>query len=355
MSKKVLAAEYKSIVDKFPRHIPFPIIHRPYRSGVPTLAAVKAVEDLPSRLVFGDLLADSFKPESNGWSVEYRDGFGNGLYLSVEGDTFGAISRFLGKESYSSGAATNEQAFQQLMSLSSEGWDRVLQTNLQERFQIRVSEPDRNRPSTMFIPDGWLKTIFVPVHPRDLERLLEWHMSLANDLRLGASIMGEVSFQNNAVNYVVGRCPIEYEDATEIFIRSIETCGTPVLSEAEREVASSGAAAWTIRRSAYLYRCNVFLRDVPYVVESLSLVGLLPTQPDLCAAIAPAELIMVAKEMSWFSPKEECRITWVASPQDPDQISADAETSFTASQDLVREALLASEKYEALFHQVEIN
>jgi len=340
---------YEQICERFPKRIPFPIIQKPYRSGAVTLADVQSAEDLPSRLIFGDLLSDSFKGRLGAWSVEYRDGFGNGIKLSVEEERFVAKLKFLGSESTSVGPAKNEQAFLQLINLASDVWDGALQSYLQTRFPIRVANPDRERFSAVYRPDGWMKTILVPIHPDKLERLLELHASLSKDLRIGANLSGDVSLQFNAVNYIEGRCPDALADKTELCVRTILQCGTPILSEPVREQANDGTAAWTIRRSAYLYRCNAFLRDVPYLVERLSQVGLLSEEPDMCAFIAPTELLIQSKEYRWFSLGNECRIVWVRETQDPHELLIESGVEMDESLALVSEAISASHELDRIF------
>lgn len=345
-----MSEAYKQICELFPTRIPFPTILKPHRSGTAILADVKSAEDLPSRLIFGDLLSDSFKGRLGAWSVEYRDGFGNGIELSVGEERFKAKLKFLGSESISVGPAKNEQAFLQLIDLASDAWDGVLQTYLQTRFNIRVADPDRERFSAVYRPDGWMKTILVPIHPDKLERLLELHASLSKDLRIGANLSGCVSLQFNAVNYIEGLCPDALADKTELCLRTILHCGTPILSEPAREVAKDGSAAWTVRRSAYLFRCNAFLRDVPYLVERLSLAGLLSDEPDMCAFIAPTELVIQSKEYRWFSLGNECRIVWVGETQDPHELLIESGVDMDESLALVSEAVTAShELVKSLF------
>src|SRR5262245_7096582 len=51
---------YPAIAAAYPRHIAFPHISRPHRSGKSNLTEVGTLEDLPSRLLFGDIVPESF-------------------------------------------------------------------------------------------------------------------------------------------------------------------------------------------------------------------------------------------------------------------------------------------------------
>lgn len=337
-----MSHDYAFIAAQFPRYIPFPMIERLYRSGKMVLADVRTVDDLPSRLIFGDLVQESFMSLPDGWSAQFRDAKNNGLDISVEAGRFTAKPRFLGSEGLSVGPAAHKQAFGELMNLAAGQWDGALKRYLEDRYSIRVADPDPYQPHFLHLPDGWLKSILVPVAPEQLPALLAWHMSLADDTELGASQTGAVSFAFNAINYVEGRCANGLDDAASLMLRSLLTSNTPLKAEVIRECANDGTAAWTVRRDAYLYRCTAFLHDVPRVVELLSQSGLLSDDPDLCASVTPAELMFVSKEARWWSSQNECRITWAFEDNQPEQIIRDVRTTLADSQTLIGQALKAA-------------
>ena len=155
--------DYAQLVNQYPACISLPRIDRPHRSLCGTLADVKEKRDLPSRLLFGDLVDDSFHKDASGWSVDFRDGFGNGVTLKVSDGRFESRSSFLGTESYSVGPAGNKQAFIQLIGLASDQWARTLKLYLEARYPVNVAEATEGLPTAVYLPDGWLRTLLIPV------------------------------------------------------------------------------------------------------------------------------------------------------------------------------------------------
>lgn len=339
------------ILDRFPKLIPFPIIERRHRASQAGFAHVSSVEQLPGRLIFGDLIDNSFQSVDGGWQVRYRDAFDNGLDLSVKQGRFNATLRFLEKESISVGPLVPERAFPELLNLAAEQWNRVLKERLESLYPVTVSEPDPGRPHCMYIPDGWMKTILVPVAPQHLPELLRWHLALAEDPQLGASQTGSVTLAFNAVNYVEGRIPAELADPDRLAVESLLSTQTPLTCAVVRETGKDGSAAWTVRRLAYLYRLSAFLRDVPHLVDRLHQDGWLCGEPDQRAAIAPAELVLAASEMAWWSGRRECRITWAWQENTPQDVLKEGSAYWQQSlrqAEQAKEAACAFQKYLGL-------
>jgi len=147
---------------RYPQSIPFPRIERPHRPGCGGLAGVRRASDLPSRLIFGDLDESSFQVSAEGWQVAYRDGSGNGLELSATDHQFSAKPTFLGASGLSCGPVDPPRAFGELLNLGTAQWNARLKEHLEVRYPITVPEPDRDQPSVLYIPDGWLRTIVIP-------------------------------------------------------------------------------------------------------------------------------------------------------------------------------------------------
>lgn len=337
--------DYAEVARQYPKHIPFPMIERLHRPGKWPLSEVRSVEDLSSRLLFGDLVDNTFTSYSDGWSVSYRDAEDNGLDISVRNGRFEAKPRFLGKKGLSVGPATHKEAFPQLINLAADQWDQSLKDYLEARYLIRVAETDPHRLHVIYIPDGWLKSILVPIAPSKLGTLLNWHMNLANDDRIGASVIGCVSLLFNAVNYVDGSYPSEWGTGDNLLVRNLLTLNGPMLGQVIHETASDGASAWTLRRNAYLYRCTAYMRDVPRLVESLSAAGLLPDDPDQCAALVPTEDCVATGDMMWWSMNRECRMTWVFENDQMEQFLKDRDTDLDECTDLVVSAMVAGRNH----------
>ena len=154
---------------------------------------MRRASDLTSRLIFGDLDESSFKVFAEGWQAAYRDGSGNVLELSVSGRRFSAKPTFLGARGLSCGPVDPPRAFGELLNLGAPQWNARLKEHLEARYPITVPEIDADQPSVLYIPDGWLRTILIPVAPEQLPRLLEWHLTLMDDPGLAAAMTQNIA------------------------------------------------------------------------------------------------------------------------------------------------------------------
>ena len=329
---------------RFPKAIPFPRIERPHRRGSGGLAGVRTASDLPSRLIFGDLDESSFKTTAEGWEAAYRDGSGNGLALSVSERQFTARPTFLGASGLSCGPVEPPRAFGELLNLGAAQWQGRLKHHLEARHPVTVPEHDPHQPTALYLPDGWVHTLLVPVAPERLPRLLEWHLSLADDPRLAAGVTGSVALAFNAVNYIEGRWQ-EERDPDDLALRSVALTGTPLVGEVLRETGRDGTSALTVRRVAYVYRCTSFLRDLPFIVASLDAADLLPAEPDLRAAIVPSALALAAESLAWLPPGRDCRITWAWLEDQAAGILADGDATADSAGQLIHEARAAAREF----------
>ncbi len=330
---------------RFPKTIPFPRIERPHRPGCGGLAGVRTASDLPGRLIFGDLDESSFKASGEGWEAAYREGSGNGLTLSVSERQFTAKPTFLGASGLSCGPVEPPRAFGELLNLGAAQWQARLKNHLEARHPVTVPQHDPHQPSVLYLPDGWLHTILVPVAPERLPWLLEWHLSLADDPRLAAGMTGSVALAFNAVNYIEGRWQEELDPASLAF-RSLSLTGTPLVGEVLRETGRDGTCALTVRRVAYVYRCTAFLRDQPFIVASLDAANLLPAEPDLRTALLPSNLALAAESMSWLPPSRDCRITWAWREDQAAGVLAICDATAVSAGQLIHEALAAAREFD---------
>ncbi len=303
--------EYENVIGQYPTVIDLPRIDRPYRSSDKTFADVTGRCDLPSRLFFGDMVDDSFHIDPTGWSVSYSDGAGNGLELKVSDGRFLAKPTFLGTESMSVGPAAQKKAFLQLISFTGDMWASTLKAHLEARYPVCVAETPRDQSSACYYPDGWLRTLLIPLPVSRLDAAFRFHLNLANDPLLAASVSGSITLLHQVVNYVEGRAPVGCDESYGLLLRHLDHCNTPLTSPTVREEANDGTAAWTVRRMTYLYQCRCFLRDVPRVMEKLQAAKLLSDEPDLWSAVVPAEQMAMTDHAAWWSAKRECRSTRV--------------------------------------------
>lgn len=330
---------------RYPKSIPFPRIERPHRPSCGGLAGVRRASDLPSRLIFGDLDESSFKVFAEGWQAAYRDGSGNVLELSVSGRRFSAKPTFLGARGLSCGPVDPPRAFGELLNLGAPQWNARLKEHLEARYPITVPELDADQPSVLYIPDGWLRTILIPVAPEQLPRLLEWHLTLMDDPGLAAAMTGDVAQAFNAVNYIEGRWQGGLDPGYLAF-RSVAMTRTPLAGPVLRESGKDGSSALTVRRVAYVYRCTAFLRDIPFVVARLNDTGLLPTESDMRATVLPSELALAAESMSWFPADRDCRITWAWLENPATSLLADCGATAAGARTLIREAQEVAREFD---------
>lgn len=301
--------------------------------------------DLPSRLIFGDLNELSFKSTPEGWEATYDDDSGNGLVLSVSGRRFSARPTFLGASGLSCGPLDPPRAFGELLNLGISQWQARLKNHLEAHYPVTVFDHNRDQPSVLYLPDGWLHTILVPVAPECLPRLLEWHQSLKDDPRLAASMTGSVALAFNAVNYIEGR----WEHALDpdyLAFRSLSMTRTPLTGPVVRESGNDGSWALTVRRVAYVYRCTAFLRDLAFIVSSLETAELLPKQSDLRPALMPSVLAFAAESMSWFPPSGDCRITWAWLEDQAKGVIAERDATADNAGRLILEAQDAAREFD---------
>ena len=341
---------YEIIAAAFPEVIPFPRIDRPHRASAGLLSEVACAQDLPSRLLFGDLIDDSFTGGQGDWSVRYGDGHGNSVTLSVQGKQFTAEPVFLGSSGLSVGPADRPQAFAQLLSFGGAQWDRALKAHVEGRYPVVVADSDQDVPTVLYLPDGWLRTLLLPVAPEALPALLEWHRALRGDLDIAAGILGEVRLAGNVLNYVEGRCDaLGVGGEGPVIVRSLTTMNTPLVQQVVREEASDGSAAWTLRRRAYVFLCTAFLRDVPVLLAKLAAAGLLRDDPDFTAAIVPAEQVVQASHLTWWSPDRSCRSTWFGLEGAPATLLAEPAAGDDATIDGIAAALAAARRHADWF------
>jgi hypothetical protein len=69
--------------------------------------------------------------------------------------------------------------FGALIKLGTDQWDRVFKEYLQQRNSIKVAPVDHEQPLAMFLPDGWMMSILLPVSSDQLSIHLERYNSLS--------------------------------------------------------------------------------------------------------------------------------------------------------------------------------
>lgn len=338
--------DYGALIDRLPVSISLPEINRTFRPGIELLQRVQGIADLPSRLIFGDVVENSFRRAKDGWAVAYRDDSGAGVDLKVSREKFEVRPFFLGTELRCIGRADQTGELGRHLSVSGGSvWDRTLKKELESKYPLNVLVEDNERSSACMIPDGWLWTILVPVRCERLNNLLFFHNKLNELNELATPLRGSVRLQHGSVEYYEGGEFAPCDEPMELLVRQLRHLGTPVFDQPSRASAPDGSTYWKIPRRAYLYRCTCFLRDLPRLVERLFYAGFLSREPDMSAAVTPTGSLLTNESVSWWSEERGCRNIWADFAQDellgqPRTENAEAET-----QALVRQAMQASHEY----------
>ena len=341
----------------FPKLLPLPKIERPLNLPVDKLADVKSAADLPSRLVFGDLLADSFKFEKKGWSAEWRDADGHkakfrfagglsSLELSFEGDemvTLVSAERFADLD----GTVQN---------LQPGSWMEKLGAKLGPRYNIKVFAHREDDAVAGSFGDGPLLTLALPVPADRLMALFELHKQLQQDAAITSNIDGYARLHFSVVNYLEGVNPSMLSHPVGLVLHHVNALGTPSGEMPVREEDDEGSAAWTLRRSHYLYIAHCSMRDAARLVERLAVAGFIgepngreayPNAAEFGAALMPFGYEYVVKNVFWFDAERRRRVFYPDLGDSADRNALGAHSGELWLKSLIRDAQKLAEQFKA--------
>lgn len=315
---------YNALTEKFPTCIPLCNIDRPYNTGAADLTKVQAPDDLLSRFLFGDLVFESFHHDGKQWSAEYRhpDDLGHFLITVSNENRFQLQGEFLGVPFCAAGPARSFDDITRWIAASKrKAYDNALKAHLEQRYNLTVVPDDGQLVTSIYVPDGYLSTLLVPIPIWQLKEVTAFHESLRGDRSVHTTIDAAIGLQVSVVNYVDGRVPEELSDTVQLVAHQLQRIGTPLIGLPIHEVAQDGSSAWTVRRHAYLYICWCFMREVPSLVEKLARAGFIataeelqqdrnPVLPELRAALISADQMLAVPYHSWWSVDKSRRMTW---------------------------------------------
>lgn len=302
----------------FPKLIPLPAVERPVRLPGVAPGEVKSAADLPPRLLLGDLVADSFAADAKGWSAEWRDADGPGVRIRCAGGLLGVEQQFAGLSGLS---LVGAERFADLLHLlrqthPREWWDKLAE-DLEGRHNLRVFPPREEDPVGADFPDGYLLTLLLPVAADRLGDLFALHQAMAADAGLRTGIDAYLRLGFSVVNYLEGRNPPMLSHPAGLVLHHVNALGTPAAELPVREVDETGQAAWTLRRSHYLYVAHCHLRDVARLADRLARAGFIgaagggegyPRGPEFAAALVPFGYEYAATNAYWFDARRTRRL-----------------------------------------------
>jgi hypothetical protein len=295
----------------FPKLLRLPEIQRPVTVPVATPAEVKSAEDLPSRLLFGDLVPGSFHRQKKGWSAEWRDAEGHQTRFRYAGHLSGLELRYLDDEVVTLVSVERfADLAQQAQNIHPGAWLDKLAKQLEVQYNLRVFPHREEDAVGADFPDGHLLTLVMPVPADRLMALFDLHKHLQDDPEIRTGIDAYARLHFSVVNYIEGRNHPMLAHPAGLVLHHVNALGTPAAEMPLREEDEDGVAAWTLQRSHYLYVAHCHLRDLGRFVNRLAGAGFIgpagtgkegwPTAPEFGAALLPFGYEYAAQNAWWF-------------------------------------------------------
>lgn len=341
----------------FPKLLPLPKVERPLTLPVARLSDVKSAADLPGRMILGDLVPETFKFEKKGWSAEWRDADGykakfrfagglSSLELDFEGDelvTLVTAERFADLD----GTVQN---------LHPAAWMEKLGAKLSARHNLKVFPHREDDAVAGSFADGPLLTLVMPVPADRLLALFELHKQLQQDAAITTHIDGYARLHFSVVNYLEGGNPPMLSHPVGLVLHHVNALGTPAGEMPVREEDDEGSAAWTLRRSHYLYIAHCPLRDAARLVERLAAAGFIgaanggegyPNAAEFGAALMPFGYEYVVKNVYWFDAERRRRVFYPDLGDSADRNALGAHSGDIWIKSLIRDAQKLAEQFKA--------
>ncbi len=342
----------------FPKLLPLPAVVRTVRVPVAAFAEVRSEADLPDRLFLGDLQPGSFRQEKRGWSAQWLDAEGHLARFRYAGGLSSLELAYGGEEVVTlTTAELFTELAQTLQGIHPGAWLSRLEQDLGGRYNLRAFPPREDDPFAGDFPDGHLFTLVMPVPADRLMALFDLHKALQGDGAIRTGLSAYLRLTVSAVNYLEGRNPPMLTHPVGLTLHHVNALGTPAAEAPVREVDPEGVAAWTLRRSHYLYVAHVHLRDLARVAERLAGAGFLgragrgreghPHAPEFSAALLPFGYEYAARNVWWFD-RERRRRMFYPGFADPDERHAlGGQTGEVWMRALLRDAQKKSEQFKA--------
>ena len=136
---------------------------------------------------------------------------------------------------------------------------RRAKESLEAEFQLTYFEQPTEAFNMCGIPDGPFRSVVFPLSIHNLRHAREWLQSLIAERPFPYPVAAKAMLISQSINYVEGKAPEWTRDEGQVFYSSLNDSGFPPNGLPVREVAQSGSAAWTLRRSIY-----AVLVDLPF-------------------------------------------------------------------------------------------
>jgi hypothetical protein len=240
---------------------------------------VRTADDLPSRLLLGDLDRERFRADPSGWSVRYRDADPE-TYVDLRFDAktrllvFTQVWRGLaGPEVWARGEDWSEAARTACLRFP-QIWDARAAWRLETRYNLRYLAGSVGRSRIVGLPDGDFREVVVPIPLRRLPQLALALATLEVDRTVAAVVTVFATLVQQQVDYVEGRCPELPTDPEALARRSREAVGLPCHELPGWQQTPGGPLTLSVRRWVYLAHVGCAFRDLLRVLGHLHHFGL---------------------------------------------------------------------------------
>lgn len=342
----------------FPKLLALPAVERPVRVPVAAFAEVRSAADLPDRLLLGDLVRDSFRHEKKGWSAEWADADGHRARFRHAGGLSSLELAYRGDEVVT---LTTAERFvelgQTVQTIHPGAWLDTLARHLHGRYNLRVFPHREDDAVGGDFPDGHLLTLVMPVPADRLMALYDLHKRLQGDADIRTGLTAYLRLAFSVVNYIEGRNPPMLAHPAGLVLYHVNALGTPAAQMPVRETDAEGLAAWTLRRSHYLYVAHLHLREASRLVSRLAEAGFIgqadsgregwPHAPEFGAALLPFGYEYAAKDAYWFDRDRRRRMFYPAFADTEDRNALGGQGADVWIRALIRDAQKKSEQLKA--------
>ena len=311
----ILVDTLEDALRSLPTVISLPKIDRPYGGTSVTPELVKTCGDLPSRFFVGSLDFDSFKLTPQGWKASYfDDNEKTCAYVAFNRSSKRLIASLIWKGIRGPLLTSRADNFSHIVRSGAQfpgQWDKYVKEALEDKYNVRYLNTIREAHQICTFPDGWLKTIAIPIPISKARDVAACHNTMNADPEIQTSISGYLQLNVSAVNYLEGRNAEYASSATDLYLRSLHQYGIIPQEIPVWETASDGSRALTLRRAHYTYIATFSFREIDKIIKHLydhDIISLSSAQanerqtdgPEFCATIMQAGLEIAHINYSFF-------------------------------------------------------
>lgn len=325
---------------------------RAFRAGIGSADEIRTPQDLPSRLLLGQLVENSFLADAAGWRAIY-EGRQAQLALQWDGERLCASQRWFAHTALTNVGLPRIVDIARAALVHHE-WLGVLPAALHPPLNVFVETGAATGATMVCYPDGLLLTLLVPVPVRRLETCAALIRDLEEAPDLLASVSSELRCGWSVVNHIAGRSVVADLPHSAIDELTYREMGLPTFEPAQTETRRDGSSAVTVRRRHYELVVNLFFCDLPLVLAKFNEHGLLavrttvgttirdewPFAPEYSAVVLPAIFGPRVQQLVFFDEARTRRVVYPGPIRaiDTDSNSVEAQ-QIRGVQELVSDAL----------------